>query len=86
MSKIKEAKGGVLYVNEAHQLAARMMRGQNDYSDVAVGELMQAMCGYVGDPVRDGRNVAQRPARVPDRCDASATAPGHPVVVRKMSV
>ena len=60
VSKIKEAKGGVLYVNEAHQLAARMMRGQNDYSDVAVGELMQAMSdSKVRGELQPGRSNAK---------------------------
>ena len=41
--KIKEAKGGILFVDEAYQLTQALQRGQSDFSGEAIDEMMKVM-------------------------------------------
>jgi len=41
--KIKEAKGGILFVDEAYQLTEALMRGQSDFSGESIDEMMKCM-------------------------------------------
>jgi len=41
--KIKEARGGILFVDEAYQLTQALMRGQSDFSGEAIDEMMKNM-------------------------------------------
>ena len=41
--KIKEAKGGILFVDEAYQLTQALMRGQSDFSGESIDEMMKCM-------------------------------------------
>ena len=42
-NKIKEAKGGILFVDEAYQLTQNLMRGQTDFAGEAIDEMMKVM-------------------------------------------
>merc|ERR1719335_143621 len=42
-AKIKEAKGGILFVDEAYQLTQALQRGQSDFSGEAIDEMMKVM-------------------------------------------
>ena len=41
--KIAEAKGGILFVDEAYQLTEALMRGQSDFSGESIDEMMKCM-------------------------------------------
>lgn len=41
--KIAEAKGGILFVDEAYQLTQALMRGQSDFSGESIDEMMKCM-------------------------------------------
>jgi len=41
--KIKEAKGGILFVDEAYQLTQALQRGQSDFSGESIDEMMKVM-------------------------------------------
>ena len=41
--KIKEARGGILLVDEAYQLTQALQRGQSDFSGEAIDEMMKVM-------------------------------------------
>ena len=42
-NKIKLAKGGILFVDEAYQLTQALQRGQSDFSGEAIDEMMKVM-------------------------------------------
>merc|ERR1719407_290724 len=42
-AKIKAARGGILFVDEAYQLTQAMQRGQSDFAGEAIDEMMKVM-------------------------------------------